>query len=92
MCEGYVAAIERYEILTAHMAKLESVGDTVRPLILARTQMPEITRSVYEQFKPAVPATVDGVIYAGGGFAVLWGGASFLFGLLGGMFGARRYA
>ena len=92
LCEGYVASVERYEVLTAHMAKLESVGDAVRPLILAREQMPEITTSVYEQFKPAVPATIDGVVYAGGGFALLWGGASFLFWLLGGMLGMRQHA
>lgn len=92
LCDTYVSAVERYELLTVHMAELEAVNETVRPLILARTQMPDITKSVYEQFKPAVPATVDGVIYAGGGFAVLWGGASFLFGLLGGAFGMRGRA
>ena len=92
LCVGYVAAVERYELLTAHMAELESVSDLVRPLILARKQLPDITQSVYEQFKPAVPATTDGLVYGGGGFAVLWGGSSFLFWLIGGMFGARRYA
>ncbi|MEO1136089.1 MAG: DUF2937 family protein [Pseudomonadota bacterium] len=93
LCETYVSAVKRYEILTAHMAELEAVGATVRPLVLARTQIEDVTLSVYEQFKPAIPATTDGVIYAGGGFAVLWGAASFLFGLLGAMFGGgRRYA
>ena len=93
LCKTYVSAVERYDLLTAHMAELEAVGETVRPLILAKTQIKDITLSVYEQFKPAIPATVDGVIYAGGGFAVLWGGASFIFGLLGAMFGGgRRYA
>ncbi len=92
LCEGYVSQVERYERLTAHMAELEAASDTVRPLILARKQMPEITNSAYEQFKPAIPATIDGLIYGGGGFAVLWGGMSFLFWLLGGAFGARRRA
>lgn len=92
LCETYVSSVERYELLTAHMASLQAVDDTVRPLILARTQIRAITVSTYEQYKPAVPATVDGLIYGGGGFAVLWGGASFLFGLLGGVFGMRRHA
>jgi len=94
LCKSYVSAVERYEILTAHMAELEAASETVRPLVLARTQMRDISTSVYEQFKPAIPATVDGVIYAGGGFAVLWGGSSFLFGLLGALAGGgrRRYA
>ena len=92
LCTTYVSTVQRYELLTAHMAKLEGVDDNVRPLILAKSQMRDITVSVYEQYKPAVPTTVDGAIYAGGGFAVLWGGASFLFGLLGAMFGRGRYA
>lgn len=92
LCDTYVYSVERYERLTAHMAELEAASETVRPLVLARRQMPEITKSVYEQFKPAIPATTDGVIYAGGGFAVLWGGVSFLFGLVGGAFGMRRNA
>lgn len=92
LCDTYVSAVERYELLSAHMAELEAVSDTVRPLILARTQIKDVTLSVYEQFKPAVPATLDGLIYGGGGFAVLWGGGSFLFWLLGGLFGGRRYA
>jgi len=92
LCETYVSAVARYELLTAHMAQLEAVDDTVRPLILARSQIRDVTVSTYEQYKPAVPATVDGLIYGGGGFAVLWGGASFLFGLLGAMTGGRRVA
>ena len=93
LCDGYETAFARYERLSGHLEALQSVGEYVRPLILARTQMPEITQSVYEQFEPAVPATMAGGVYAGGGFAVLWGGASFLFGLIGAMFGGgRRYA
>jgi hypothetical protein len=93
LCRTYVSAVKRYEVLVAHKAQLDAASDTVRPLVLARTQMSDITSSVYEEFKPAIPATTDGVIYAGGGFAVLWGGASFLFGLLGAMAGGgRRYA
>lgn len=92
LCDTYVSAVERYEILTAHMTSLEAVDATVRPLILARTQIRDVTVSTYEQYKPAVPATVDGLIYGGGGFAVLWGGASFLFGLLGAAFGVGRRA
>lgn len=94
LCKSYVTTVERYELLLAHKTQLDAATDTVRPLILARTQMSDITQSVYEQFKPAIPATTDGLIYAGGGFALLWGGSSFLFGLLGALGGGgrRRYA
>ena len=93
LCTTYVTTVERYELLTAHMAELEAASDMVRPLILAKSQIKDITLSVYEQFKPAITVTTDGLIYAGGGFAVLWGGASFIFGMLGAMAGGgRRYA
>ena len=93
LCQTYVAAVRRYERLTAHLAELEAASDLARPLILAKTQIRDITESVYEQFEPAIPATAHGAIYAAGGFALLWGGASVIFGLLGAMFGGgRRYA
>jgi hypothetical protein len=94
LCGGYATTIRRFEELTLHMAELEAAGDYVRPLILARSFKRDIIDSVMEEFKPAVPVTVDGAVYAGGGFAVLWGAASFLFGVIGSMFGmgGRRYA
>ena len=93
LCETYVTTVRRYELLTVHIAELEAAGDYVRPLILAKTQIRDVTESVYKQFEPAVPATVHGAVYAAGGFAVAWGASSFLFGLLGAMFGGgRRYA
>ena len=93
LCQTYVTTVKRYELLTAHIAELNAASDFVRPLVLAKTQMRDITDSVREQFEPAIPATAHGAIFAAGGFAVLWGGASFIFGLLGAMFGGgRRYA
>lgn len=93
LCQTYVSTVERYELLSAHISELNAATDYVRPLILARTQMRDITQSVYKQFEPAVPTTIHGAVYAAGGFAVLWGAASFLFGILGAMFGGgRRYA
>jgi len=92
LCNGYETTIARYVELTAHFAELEGAQDLARPLVLARSYKRDIADSVMEQFKPAVPATLDGAAYAGGGFATLWGGLSFIFGLLGAMTGARRYA
>lgn len=91
MCDGYSRDVDRLAYLTTHLLELEAAGDYVRPLILARTFDKKIAMSVREQFEPAIPATVHGAVYAAGGFAVLWGAASFLFGLLGAMFGGRRY-
>lgn len=92
LCTGYETAVDRLEGLTAHLAELEAANDYVRPLILARTFDRQIADSVRKQFEPAIPATVHGGVYAAGGFGVLWGLSAFLFGLLGAMFGGRRYA
>ncbi len=93
MCGGYGGAVDRLDGLKQHLAMLEAANDYVRPLLVARNLDRTIATSVYKQFEPAVPATVHGAVYAGGGFAVLWGAASFLFGIIGAMFGGgRRYA
>ncbi|GJL94710.1 MAG: hypothetical protein DHS20C05_11150 [Hyphococcus sp.] len=93
MCDGYETSVDRLEWLSGHLAELEAAGDYVRPLILARSYDKPIFTSVRTQFEPAVPVTIHGAAYAGGGFAVLWGAASFLFGILGAMLGGgRRYA
>lgn len=98
LCTGYATTIRRYELLTGHFAELKAAGDYARPVLLMRgaAENPvirEIGRSVMKEFKPAIPATLDGAAYAGGGFAVLWGGLTFIFGFLGALFGVgRRYA
>lgn len=84
LCDGYERTIVRYDVLTAHMAELEAANEYVRPLLLARSRLNDVAQSTYSQFKPAVPATLDGGVYAGGGFAFFWGAATFLFGLFGG--------
>lgn len=92
LCDGYESAVDRLEVLSAHLAELNGASDYVRPLILARTFDRQIADSVRKQFEPAIPTTVHGGVYAAGGFGVLWGLSAFLFGLLGAMFGGRRYA
>ncbi|MEL6212075.1 MAG: DUF2937 family protein [Pseudomonadota bacterium] len=93
LCATYETTVRRYEELTAHFATLTDADDLRRPLVLVRNYKRDIAENVMTQFQPAVPATPDGVIYAGGGFAALWGGLTFVFGLLGAMFGMnRRYA
>jgi len=89
-CSNYRMAVERLEYLTIHLTELEDATDYVRPLVLARSYDRDIAMSVREQFEPAVPATIDGAVYAAGGFAVAWGLPLLIFSILGGMFGGRR--
>lgn len=98
LCSGYALTIRRFELLTAHYAELEAAGELARPAMLIKSAaeepiVREISRSVMDVYKPAIPASVDGAAYAGGGFALVWGVLSFIFGFLGAIFGVgRRYA
>lgn len=94
LCSGYATTVRRYELLTAHQAELGAAGDYVRPLVLIRAAgqqgvIRDIARSAMTEYKPAIPTTLDGAAYAGGGFAVVWGLLSFIFGVFGG--GRRVY-
>ncbi len=90
LCTGYATTVRRYEDLSLHLANLQTAQDYARPLLLAQTYNRDIADSVMTEFRPAVPATLDGAAYAGGGFAVLWGGLSFIFGLIGALGGTTR--
>jgi hypothetical protein len=97
LCSSYETVVARFEALSSHFNELSAASDYVRPLVLARSyrtpMVREIAESVYSVFEPAIPATPVGFAYGGGGFVVGWGLLSFVFGLLGAMFGGgRRYA
>ncbi|MEX0646115.1 MAG: DUF2937 family protein [Parvularculaceae bacterium] len=90
LCTGYAMTIRRYEELAAHMATLKAASELKRPMVLAASYKRDVAESVMKEFKPTVPLAIDGAIYAGGGFGVVWGGLSFIFGLFGAMAGGRR--
>ena len=92
LCGGYQTTIRRYEELSAHYDALKAASDFSRPLLLARTFKRDIAESAWKEFNPAIPASTDGALYAGGGFAALWGGLSLLFGVIGSMFGMNAGA
>ncbi len=92
LCSTYETVVERFELLTRHLAELNAASPYMRPLVLARTYQKDIAQSTYSAFKPAVPATPDGFVYGAGGFLSGYLVLSIIFGLLGGLFGGRRYA
>lgn len=83
LCDGIAQDLARYERLSAQAAALEAAPDWQRPLLLAKDADPDIARSTYEVFEPAVPATPTGAGYAAGGFAGIWAVFASLFGGLG---------
>lgn len=82
LCEGYETTIRRYMMLSEHLDALEAASDLERPVVLAASYMPDIADSTLDQFKPAVPTTVDGAAYAGGGLAGIWGVFSAIWALI----------
>ncbi|WP_306251746.1 DUF2937 family protein [Parvularcula sp. IMCC14364] len=82
LCDSYRSAVMRYEDLSVHYAELRSEKDYMQPVKLARTFKQDIVESVREEFKPAVPSTMTGAAYAGGGFVTVWLLASLLFAII----------
>ena len=91
-----VSTFDRYEALSQQLESLRATDDFRRPLILAKGLVQgndrEIANSVIAEFKPAVPLTPEAFAYAGGVGVALWGILAAIFGVIGSMFGGRRYA
>ncbi len=64
--------INRFEYLSGHQNRLDSAAALGRVWIFITERDPDLTRDTAEIFKPAVPVTVEGVIYAAGGFSLGW--------------------
>lgn len=71
--ETMARSIERHERLSADLKALEGAGPFTRAYLAARMTDRDVAQRAMENFKPAVPATFEGAVFAGVGF---------LFGLL----------
>lgn len=64
--------ISRFEYLSEHQAKLETAGDLERVWIFTNERDKQLTRDTAQIFEPAVPVTVEGLMFAAGGMALGW--------------------
>lgn len=62
--------IERHERLSADLNALEGAGPFTRAYLAARMTDRDVAQRAMENFKPAVPATFEGAVFAGVGFLV----------------------
>jgi hypothetical protein len=62
------ASLQRYEQLSATLLRIENAGPLERFQQLPAFLDGDIGRRTLETYKPAVPVTVEGVLYAGAGF------------------------
>ena len=84
--------IARYNRLTADLAALRDATPFERAAQPQRFTDPEIVTRTWDDFKPAVPVTIEGLGFAGIGFVVGWFVLSVVLGLLGRPFRRRRAA
>lgn len=71
---------ERHRSLSAQLAELRAVSGATRLVSLAQYFDTEVGAAALEDFKPAVPVTVEGLTFAAlgavSGYALIWGGAT----------------
>jgi len=84
--EATADAIDRYERLAGQQRALQTASDVERLVVFAGGYDPELARRTYDDFRPAVPVTLEGVFHAGGGFVIGYAAAA----LCGGMVGYAR--
>ncbi len=62
------ATFQRYDMLSSTLDRIEGAGPVERLQSLPAYLDTDIGRRTLENYKPAIPVTMEGVLYAGGGF------------------------
>lgn len=62
------ATFQRYDSLSTTLARIEGAGAVERLQSLPAYLDSDIGRRTLENYRPAVPVTMEGILYAGGGF------------------------
>jgi hypothetical protein len=88
-CLGRAEDVAEYLRYREQLDLLESAGEWQRPIYLARNPDDKVLQSTLDQYRPAVPTTLDGGGYALAGFALFWGIVALILGLVTAPF--RRY-
>jgi len=86
------ATFQRYDQLSATLARIENADAVERLQSLPAYLDTDIGRRTLESYKPAVPVTMEGILYAGGGFILGYLVLSGLWRFVTLLFKRRRYA
>jgi len=87
--ETMVETIDRHARLSGDLDEMQNLGPFSRARHAARFTDSELAGRVWENYKPAMPVTFEGAIFAGIGFLgglALFSGVIWLLGLLFGLF------
>jgi len=90
--DSMAGTFSRYEQLRDTLARIQSAGPVERFQLLPAYMDSDIGLRTIENYQPAVPVTMEGVLYAGGGFLVGYLVMSGLWRFLALPFRRRRYA
>jgi hypothetical protein len=66
-------ALERVEHLAAADAAIRDASPWTRPLVFLAHLDPEIASATWAIYRPAMPTTLEGLVYAGFGILIIWG-------------------
>src|SRR5690606_8034020 len=61
------ATFQRYDVLRSTLARIENAGPVERLQALPAYLDTDIGRRTLDNFRPAVPVTMEDILYAGGG-------------------------
>ena len=86
------ATFQRYDQLSTTLARIQNADAIERLQSLPSYLDTDIGRRTLESYKPAVPVTMEGILYAGGGFILGYLVLSGLWRFLALPFRRRRYA
>lgn len=86
------ATFQRYDQLSTTLARIENAGAVERLQSLPAYLDTDIGRRALESYRPAVPVTMEGILYAGGGFILGYLVLSGLWRFVTLPFKRRRYA
>ena len=86
------ATFQRYDQLSTTLARIQNADAIERLQSLPAYLDTDIGRRTLESYKPAVPVTMEGILYAGGGFILGYLVLSGLWRFLALPFRRRRYA
>lgn len=64
------ATFQRYEQLSTTLARIEDAGPVERFQALPAYLDTDIGRRTLENYRPAIPVTMEGILYAGAGFVL----------------------
>lgn len=74
--------VDRHARLSASLAQLEGAGPFTRARLAAHFSDRDVAERAWDAFRPAVPATFEGAVFAGTGFVAGWLGLALVLGFL----------